>query len=144
MNIGKARKFVYKRSTDEDGYRVCEIRLFGICVGRATDWHHRKNRSQGGLWTPSNGLDLCHACHMTITDTRSEYYDMGWLVKRDRDPALVPVTIFSFKYPYGERVSVLLDDEGDCELALFPPVDSRDPDDIPWSPPTAPDSGAAA
>lgn len=132
MNQTNARLFVQIRSAG-DRYlpRRCEIRLPDICTGRATDWHHRKNRSQGGLWTPSNGLDLCHACHMHITDTREEYFRMGWLVSREDEPAEVPAVIYSMQYEYGERVALLLDDEGCVTLAPFPEGLSGDPFALP-------------
>ena len=38
---------------------VCELRVHGLCEGRATDWQHRRNRSQGGTWAPSNGIHSC-------------------------------------------------------------------------------------
>jgi hypothetical protein len=59
--------------------------------GGLLDWHHRKNRSQGGTWAPSNGLLLCRfPCHALVTDTRPEYYDAGWCVEGWQDPAEVP------------------------------------------------------
>lgn len=121
MNQKTARDFVYARSAGEPfGYRVCEIRLLGVCTGQATDWHHRKNRSQGGLWTPSNGLDLCHACHMTITNTRAIYFELGWLVSREDDPASKRAYIHSTQYFSGQWVPLLLKEDGDVELAGEP------------------------
>lgn len=82
VNESKARKIVYERS----GF-VCER-----CDSRrATEWHHRKNRSQGGLWTPSNGLHLDSQCHMILTNTRREFYGAGWCVRRENNPAEVAV-----------------------------------------------------
>lgn len=82
MNESKARPIVYERSG-------------GICERcgerRANTVHHRKNRSQGGTWDPSNLLHLCgdgvRGCHGVVTNTRREYYGAGWCVRRDNDPA---------------------------------------------------------
>lgn len=85
----RARRLVRARS----GGR-CEI-----CGEReATQWHHRKNRSQGGRWDVVNGLDLCAWCHGRVTDTRTQYYLLGWCVERDIDPALVPVQLWHGLY----------------------------------------------
>lgn len=86
----------------------CEIQMPG-CFGRATDWHHRKNRSQRGLWQASNGLHACRWCHEHVTDTRGHralFEANGWIVPSHRTPAEVPVLL-----PTGQRV--LLDDVGD-------------------------------
>jgi hypothetical protein len=36
-----ARKAVAERSGGD-----CETRIFGVCLGRATNWHHRQNRDR--------------------------------------------------------------------------------------------------
>lgn len=133
VNEDTAREVVYARSG-----RVCER----CGHARATEWHHRKNRSQGGLWEGSNGLDLCTPCHRTVTDTnghREEYEAMGWIVPGWQDPAAVPAYIWH----HGVRRMYLLDDEGGVVPAPFPESDPRHPDDIPWSPPAAPLDGVA-
>lgn len=83
----EARRLVAERSG-----QVCEI----CSAARATDWHHRKNRSQGGTWAASNGLHLCRSCHQGITETREEYYDLGWLVRSWEDEATKPVSLAAF------------------------------------------------
>lgn len=85
--------------------RMCEITIPGVCTGRATDFHHRKNRSQGGTWEPVNGLAACRRCHSTVTDTRAEYYANGWCVESHQDPAEIPVL-------YRGRWGRLTDDGG--------------------------------
>lgn len=93
---------------------VCEIQLPAVCLGKATNFHHRQNRGRGkvGEWRASNGLYICGSgttgCHGRITNTnghRPEYERVGWIVPSWQDPAEVPVLI----WPTG---LVLLDDEG--------------------------------
>lgn len=100
MNERECRQITYARSSG-----ACEK----CGLQRATEWHHRKARSQGGLWLPSNGLHLDHQCHMEITDTRAVFYDNGWLVKSWQNPAEVPV----LHHQWG---LVLLTDDGDIHL----------------------------
>jgi hypothetical protein len=90
-----ARELVYARSGG-----LCE--RCGLAY--ATEWHHRRARSQRGPWEPSNGLHLCSSCHGEITETRTEYYVQGWLVHSWADWAETPVTLH-----YGR---VLLDNAG--------------------------------
>ncbi|MGW4484298.1 HNH endonuclease [Amycolatopsis sp. NPDC004368] len=79
--------------TEKDGKDALERRS-SCCErcgnGGPLDWHHRKNRSQGGTWQPSNGLRLCRPCHIEITDTRPEFYERGWCVKEWQTPSEVP------------------------------------------------------
>lgn len=84
----------------------CEIQLAGVCAGRAAQWHHRLNRSQGGTWAASNGLHVCVPCHAYVTDgERAEAKEKGWAVAPGiTPPAEVPVL--------RRGVWVLLDDEG--------------------------------
>lgn len=37
------------------------------CGAKATEMHHRINRSQGGGWHPSNIVHLCSNCHRKAT-----------------------------------------------------------------------------
>jgi hypothetical protein len=79
MSIGEARKRVRERSGGE-----CELRIFNVCFGRAETMHHRRKQSQGGPWVPSNLIHTCgdgtRGCHGLITNTRTVYYDNGWIV----------------------------------------------------------------
>ncbi|WP_158170948.1 HNH endonuclease [Rhodococcus sp. JT-3] len=97
------RRIVKERS---GGY--CEVRIRGICTGRAESVHHRKNRSQGGSWAPSNLLHLCgdgvRGCHGWITEHPALSYDNGWAVRGCNVPAEEPVFV--------ARGLVLLDDTG--------------------------------
>lgn len=98
------RAVVYARSGGG-----CEVRVLGACTGRAAEWQHRKNRSQGGTWAPSNGLRVCQQCHRWIHANPRDAAAHGWTVSRDDDPAAVPV-----EYPgWG---LVLLDDHGAIHL----------------------------
>jgi hypothetical protein len=91
-----ARDLVYQRS-----HGVCEIQLPGVCLGRATNWHHRQGRGQGGEWRASNGLHVCGSgttgCHGAVTNTngrRAEYVRNGWIVGRNQDPAKVSAVVW--------------------------------------------------
>lgn len=94
----RARRLVYARSGGQ-----CE--MAGLrCLGEAAEWHHRKNRSQGGEWLPSNGLHLCVVCHQWVTDHPAGARLMGWSVPSHRDSGLIAVR--------RRHDWVLLDDEG--------------------------------
>lgn len=82
MNEKTARRIVYERS----GGR-CER----CGMARAAEWHHRRNRSQGGQWTPSNGLHLCTPCHHWVTVHPAESYDEGWMLRAGSPPESTPV-----------------------------------------------------
>ena len=84
MNEKKARAIVYERSG-----HVCEM----CSRARATEAHHRKNRSQGGLWSPENLLHLCPSCHRHVGLNPAASRDQGWSVGRNFNPAEVPVWI---------------------------------------------------
>lgn len=60
---------------------VCEIQVYAVCTERATDWCHRRARSQGGTWSPQNGLHGCHECHMWAHAHPSKARTMGWICK---------------------------------------------------------------
>ncbi|GAA1281850.1 hypothetical protein [Saccharothrix xinjiangensis] len=115
MNVGKARGLVYARSAGFTNLpRRCEIQLFGVCTGQPVHWHHRLRDGQGGLWTPSNGLDLCAACHEAITNTRGNralYLRRGWIIDShdERPPAKVQTLIHTVSMGHAW---VWLDDTG--------------------------------
>ena len=129
MSEWEARRLVEERA---QGW--CEVRLPEVCQGRATNWHHRQNRSQGGRWLASNGIALCGSgttgCHGWITEHPSAARENGWAVGASDLPALVPVLLHTQCY---RRAVVLLDDEGCYVLHGWPEqVDSDDP----WALPT--------
>lgn len=78
----RARRIVGRRS---GGW--CEV----CDRAGATEWHHRKNRSQGGRWCPANGLHVCSECHRYITTHPEAARQQGWAVPRESDPATAPV-----------------------------------------------------
>ena len=84
---------------------ACEICFFAY----ATNWHHRKNRSQGGDNSLSNAMHLCGSgttgCHGMVTENPALAYENGWSVRSGHDPAIVPVLRFGSDW-------VLIDNEG--------------------------------
>lgn len=84
MNEKKARALLYARSN-----RACEM----CDRARATEAHHRKNRSQGGRWSPENLLHLCGSCHRQVTVNPALACERGWSVRSHQDPAEVPAWV---------------------------------------------------
>lgn len=89
MNERAARKIVRERA---DGR--CEV----CSSARGTDMHHRRNRSQGGRWTPENLMLLCHSHHMWITVNPKQSREQGWSVPSWADPATTLVWIYGREY----------------------------------------------
>ena len=83
---------------------VCEVMVPGVCDYNATQWHHRKLRSQGGTNEASGGLAVCAPCHDHIHKNTGRAYKQGWLVKSHTSPLEAPCL------RRGEYV--VLDDEG--------------------------------
>lgn len=101
MKPAKAqRELLQKRSGG-----ICEICM----VAYATNWHHRKNRSQGGGNELSNAMHLCGSgttgCHGRVTENPAEAYHYGWSVRSGHNPVDVPVWM-------GWQWVLLLDDGG--------------------------------
>ena len=67
----------------------CEARIPGVCQGRATNLHHRRLRSQGGLNTASNILALCGTgstgCHGHIHARPEWARERGFLLSAYHD-----------------------------------------------------------
>ena len=70
---------------------MCEI----CGITPATNWHHRKNRSQGGGNELSNAMHLCGSgntgCHGRVTENPADAYHYGWSVLSGHNPAEMPV-----------------------------------------------------
>jgi len=80
----RARILVATRSS-----LMCE----GCAHAPATDWAHRKARSQGGRWCATNGLHLCRPCHSWAHANPTMARSVGWSVRRNHDPAKVPALL---------------------------------------------------
>jgi len=86
-------------AAERNARKVVRARSGGICEicghAAATNFGHRKNRSQGGQWSASNGLDLCGSgstgCHGHATVNPALARERGWAVLSTQDPAEVPV-----------------------------------------------------
>lgn len=78
--------------------------------------HHRRNRSQGGGWSPSNILHLCVESHVFVTEHPAEAVENGWSVRGRCDSwsrAVLRRDVF------GERRLVFLNDDGSLEAAVL-------------------------
>lgn len=77
------------------GRAAVKARSGGRCeIGsgcRGEEMHHRKNRSQGGTWCPSNLLHLCSAHHLHATTHPAAARERGWAVRGTDDPDRCPV-----------------------------------------------------
>jgi len=93
--------------TEREARRIVYARSNGICEGcgkaRAVEWSHRKARSQGGKWTPSNGMHLCRADHAWIHSNPNAANACGWYLRSWQNPAAEPVLL-------GDRPVLLMDD----------------------------------
>lgn len=96
----------------------------------ALSWAHRRSRAHGGRWAASNGLRLDNTgCH-PWTEQHPELAEAGgWrLVKRDDDPATVPVWLATVNgigwwlpQDDGLMVRVWPEDYGLPEVPVLPP-----------------------
>lgn len=79
------------KGSQAQGRTLVAARSGGLCeicaLAPAREWHHRKNRSQGGTWAASNGMHLCTADHAWITEHPEQAAANGWTVKSYHDPA---------------------------------------------------------
>lgn len=101
--------------TEKVGRAVVCRRSDGRCelcgINPAAEWQHRKNRSQGGTWAPTNGLHSCSGCHRWIHENPAAAVERGWMVKAHATPALVPFLHHTLGYLY-------LDDAGNYHIDL--------------------------
>lgn len=82
---------VFARAESDAFFVACEVNERSVCTFVATEWHHRKMRSQGGAHQVANGLAVCKSCHMYFHAHPAIAYSNGWLVRSHLDPASVPV-----------------------------------------------------
>lgn len=87
MNERKCRKLVYGRSE-----QLCDR----CCRGSGSlTVHHRKKRSQGGLWTPDNCVLLCGhgtaGCHGWVEHNPDAACAEGFHVRPWQQPSQIPV-----------------------------------------------------
>lgn len=73
--------------------------------------HHRKNRSQGGRWSPGNIMDLCVDCHGRITVNPTWAKSQGYTVPGTFEPCDIPVVRWS-RWTGAPEV-VLINDRGE-------------------------------
>lgn len=102
-----------KRTPEEHrGRHLVSIRSGGLCetclTARATDWSHRKRRTQGGTWSPANGLHVCPPCHRVIDSSTPAPHARGWHLRRHEDPLTTPVYLARHGW-------VLLADDGSTQ-----------------------------
>lgn len=84
---------------EREARAVVAARSGGTCEvcrrAPATNWHHRRNRSQQGAWCASNGLHVCGSgttgCHGHISLNPAVAYERGWSVRSTADPSRMPV-----------------------------------------------------
>lgn len=86
MNEKKCRQIVAERSEG-----MCER----CCRGGHLTVHHRKKRSQGGLWTPDNCVAVCGhgtaGCHGWIEHNPAKAAAKGFHVRPWQEPDKVPL-----------------------------------------------------
>ena len=84
----------------------------------ATDPHHRKRKSQGGLDTLANLLDLCRACHSRTHHEPRQARRLGRLLKPNDHPGSVPV--WRYSRLHGRSTLTLLGDDGTIDEEVQP------------------------
>lgn len=106
------------RWSETAGRSVVMARSMGmceVCGGRGHGVHHRRNRSQGGTWAPSNCLRLCGSGttgdHGWVTNHPLLAAPAGLTVPSWADPSRVPV----FLIRDGVAGWWWLSDDGSCE-----------------------------
>jgi hypothetical protein len=85
--VDKGSQHTARRLVRERSGWLCEICSLAV----AREFHHRKNRSQGGGWSASNGMDLCANDHQFITEHPEQAVRNGWTVRSHEEPEQVPL-----------------------------------------------------
>jgi hypothetical protein len=86
-------------NAQQHGRHLVAARDEGVCIicrrGGAANWHHRKLRSHGGDWNPSNGILLCGSgttgCHGRAHAEPAWARLNGFIVPSWADPAEYPL-----------------------------------------------------
>jgi hypothetical protein len=109
VNEKEARAIVRERA-----FGICEVYIPGICTGQVNTMHHRRKRSHGGKWAPSNLLALCGdgttGCHGWIEGHPKLAQASGlWLMSGDGEPYARKVWMRTYN---DDKNWVLLDDAG--------------------------------
>lgn len=91
MNETTARRLVKDRAG-----LLCE--RCGYVAG--AEFHHRKNRSQGGGWSAANALWLCGPCHRYVTEHPDDAVTYGWACRAWMHPATEPVLLARHGWTY--------------------------------------------
>ena len=82
------RKEIRSRS---GGY--CEARVPGVCQNTASHIHHKKRRSQLGLHSLDNLVDLCTNCHTYAHANPKFSFEVGLLIHEWDDTSIDPEEI---------------------------------------------------
>lgn len=112
----------------------CELRIDGVCLGRATNYQHRRATAHGGPTTVSNGLDVCgmgnvSGCHGFIHQHPTLAVDNGWTVKSGKPWRSRAVVLWHgffvlgddglfYDPPHPRGCAVWTSDNCDCNNAL--------------------------
>jgi len=117
------------RWSETAGRVAVRERASGRCEGCGTpgplEFAHRVRRSQGGLWSPTNALHLCGACHGTATREPALARASGWEVSPTLDPAEVPAWLIHEGIP-GWWLLLLASDGTGAHAHLLEAVDPAD------------------
>lgn len=103
------------------GRRIVRERSGGLCeIDRApaSEWSHRVDRSDGGTWAPSNGLDTCRRCHAWLHAEPEWAKEGGWRLPSTVDPEAEPAFLWT---PFGQDW-FRLTDMGDYVFSRREPV----------------------
>lgn len=104
------RKLVKLRAVSATPESVPESALCERCGSRwLEEMHHRKYRSQGGQWSPSNCVGLCRDCHQAATVNPAWAMALGLSVPSWAVSGEIPVEVWYARH------RVILDDSGGIE-----------------------------
>lgn len=107
--------------TEARGRLIVAARSAGlceICRQPAADWSHRVDRSDGGTWSPANGLHLCRRDHQWTHSEPTLAHEGGWRLRSGTDPATAPVWLWT---PFGQGW-YRIEDSGLYEMTIPIPI----------------------